>query len=186
MGDAPAVDLVKDRFELREKPVVDVLPLGERVAVDPFVGDGGRHLVAPHADVAERHWRALDAGEAVHEPPLAGGEYPAQPSHRHGADPLRAVELALRGAGGRPVDGRRGPRVVLEDLNAAKRLAVERDCGRRVGGAEGPEGGRPGAGGGMAASRIVGTHHRSVRHRSALRLPRVGHHAPWHGDRPWR
>ena len=167
MGDAPAMDLVENRLELREKPVVDVLALRKRVALDPFVGDGCCHCVASHADVAKRQWRAFDAGEAVHEPSLAGGEGSAQPSHRHEADSLCAVELAFCGAGGRPVDGRRGPRVVLEDLDAAKRLAVERDRGRRVGGAEGPEGGRPWAGGGMAASRNVGTHHRTIRHRSA-------------------
>ena len=155
MGDTAVVHLGQQRLEPRKEFVVHPLPLGERVSVDECPRDCMRQRFPVDADRTERWCDSGDAGEPIVESPFAGREQPTQPAHRNNEDRLLAVELTERLAGGRLVDGRGRPGIVLEQFDQAKRLALNFDDRRRFSPAQCPEdrwprpdivGGRWGAG----------------------------------------
>ena len=139
VGDTAVVHLGQQRLEPRKEFVVHPLPLGERVPVDECPRDCMRQRLSIDADRTERWCDSGDAGEPIVESPFAGREQPTQPAHRNDEDRLLAVELTERLAGGRLVDGRGRPGIVLEQFDQAKRLALNFDDRRRLASAQCPQ-----------------------------------------------
>lgn len=133
IGNASRVEVLQQLVQLLKELSAHVARDGKGFAFNEFVC---RDMRCPHtveSDFATDSRDAWNALERCQELGFAASEHASQPSHGKEADRSLAVKLANDPFPKRPtfaiflrtgVDGRRGPRIMLEDLEQSIRRAI--------------------------------------------------------------
>ncbi len=133
IGNASRVEVLQQLVQLLKELSAHVARDGKGFAFDEFVC---RDMRCPHtveSDFATDSRDAWNALERCQELGFAASEHASQPPHGKEADRSLAVKLANDPFPKRPtfaillragVDGRRGPRIMLEDLEQSIRRAI--------------------------------------------------------------